>query len=314
LFELLEQGHRPEKVLTSQHYLQTSTADCQIAQALAQRVDVVHEVVFLRSPVFRYECVKNIATDFSVLEHAWAVELARRLSKYRTVYDGLNGGVLFGRSAHLHARYDLFANGKFAELGRHFVSANETSLLAVLNSSFYKRIPLHLAVAEICDELRKYSEFANPIQAFNYFNRVRRSTSLYSFNMLNVENTYCPLDDMDVVDFALSMPVELTLDSKLQEDALSRAFPQFSDVPFDADLSPGLVDTSGFRRYDLDILMSCLKPSRHKICNRAFIFSRSAAALLSRDPARISWWANLGAYFLQLEDYLHRHGPALRTH
>jgi hypothetical protein len=315
LLELDRLGHRPEKVLTSQHYLPTSTVDCELARSVAQRLGVEHETLTLRRPAFAYHGIKNVLTDFSAFAHAWSIELARRLASYQTAYDGLNGGGLFGRpSPRRRRRFELFSSGKMTELARDLLTTEEASLRAVLADSFYRQIPYDLAEAALCEELLRYSGFPNPLQAFYCFNTVRRESALFSFGILNVPHMFCPLDDLDLVDFALALPAELTMDGSVQEEAIIREFPRFRDIPFDTHASSlGAGRVRWRRRLIADVVTACLSSRSCGIVDRRSVAFRGVRDLMRRDVGGAWWDPELAAFMVQLEGHLGRHtapGPA----
>jgi hypothetical protein len=46
-------------------------------------------------------------------------------------------------------------------------------------------------------------------------------------------NALCPYLDGDLVDFMLSLPGEYILDKRFHDDCIARAFPEFSNIPFE---------------------------------------------------------------------------------
>jgi hypothetical protein len=60
-----------------------------------------------------------------------------------------------------------------------------------------------------------------------------RDASLFPFGIIDVPRLLCPLDNLSMIDFALSLPADLTLDGRLEDEAIARAFPEMLSVPFD---------------------------------------------------------------------------------
>ncbi|HMS96304.1 MAG TPA: hypothetical protein PKA03_14005, partial [Tabrizicola sp.] len=72
-----------------------------------------------------------------------------------------------------------------------------------------------------------------PYQAFWFWNRTRREINFVSTGILGgAAMVACPFLDPDFVRLGLSLPWSVTSDQKLHDDAITRAYPAFSDIPY----------------------------------------------------------------------------------
>lgn len=106
LLELLSLGVRLGRLITSSHYLASSDADTTSASRLAERAGLPISRVFPGSDRIRSERAKNELTEFQTLSHSWGLELGLEFSSALVVYDGMNAGLLFGRSPSVQAIRD----------------------------------------------------------------------------------------------------------------------------------------------------------------------------------------------------------------
>jgi asparagine synthase (glutamine-hydrolysing) len=231
LLELNAQGHRPSSVVTSQHYLDFSDDDIEIARRLISRLGFDHDVVTIPPYSFGLQARLCELADYCVFSHVWAFTLADRLSRFEIIYDGLNGGTLFGRPG-IAAKYrELARADRYEEVVESFLGSGEGWIERSLSDSVKETLSFAVAVNTVRAELDRYRSWPNPWQAFRYWTLVRRETAYYTFKVLRNPIVYCPLDDIDVVNFALSLPRDITIDGRLQAIALQKRFPAFADIP-----------------------------------------------------------------------------------
>ncbi len=304
LLQLAELGHLPDRLFTSATYRGSTRAEIAIAGRIAAMLNVAHDVVDVRADELRAELDVMALTDFCVSEHAWSLPLAERLASYRTVYDGLNGGVLFGRVSGMGEKFELATAGKFEELAAGMLSVSEDCLRLIMTDAYYRKVSRDLALERLSRAIRDHRDAPNPVQAFYYWNRVVRSTTYYTFRILRNDTVYCPLDDIDLVDFALGLPHALTVDPKFQNDAIRKRFPRFRDVPFEeeypADKEAG---GRGSRRPLNGLLAFFAARWSSAWCRSSRIMPRALFAAATGRREMIDWWAEPAVYLSQLERF-----------
>jgi hypothetical protein len=275
------------RLVSSRHYLSgAGGADVAAAQMLADRFGVALRVVSQPGDRFRQEWDKNRITGLRTLSHSWGLVLAEALKGPEVLLDGMNGGVLFGRAGLQRSVLKRFGRGqpRFAGLREHVLS----ELVDRPVGSVGAWLPQRLARREVVEGIRQrlsdcfaqYERFENPVQAFLCWEHVQHNTRLFTYGMMENDCVVCPLDTVEMVRFALSLPWEVSCDAAFQERAIAFRYPSFGDVPFSegVDRSPGgwLADSPGEAaswRSIRDVLqphlsaggLSALEATRHQL-------------------------------------------------
>jgi len=236
LCELMMQGQRPAKVITSQHYLDCSDADVETARAVAARLGLPHEIVTIPPYSLRRQARVCAKIDYGAFAHVWALTLAERLAEYDIRYDGLDPGSIFGRAGDAARRRSLALAGRWDELVEMLLGARDNWIDRLLAAEVRSKLSLTVATETVRAELDRFKCWQNPWRGFVYWNRVRRDSALCSFKVMRNPIVYCPFDDIDFVDFALSLPSEYCVDGELQKAAIRKRFPDLADIPFSDDV------------------------------------------------------------------------------
>ena len=232
-------GRRAPRMVTARHFLgNASETDVAVAQMLSHRLGNSIEIAGQPNDRFLVEWDKNVLTGMQTLSHSWGLSLASSLKGSEVLLDGMNGGVLFGRAGLLRSAILKFGSKKptTEELCQHVISTLFENPLSVLK----RWVPPSFINHEILDSIRQrlrecfveYSDFENPIQAFLYGEHVRRNTQLFTYCLMENEFVACPLDTLEIVKFALSLPWSLSTDHRFQDKAISLRYPDFDDLPY----------------------------------------------------------------------------------
>lgn len=249
LLALLEQGRRPQRLVTCNHYLDFSSADTELAQMLARRLNLAITVAQPPRNRIIAEISKNQITEFQTRSHSWGLGLSQALAGMQTLYDGMNGGTLFGRSPMVRAlsRQAGESLPAWSLMAETCVALQWEKPLArlqgLLEPSLFTADVLAAARARLLTCLEKYRRFPNPLQAFRYFEHVTRDTSLFTYKLMTNAEIRCPLDDPTVVNWALGLPWKVTSRAEFQAEALRKCYPAFADVPFVAAYQPRAKET-----------------------------------------------------------------------
>jgi len=203
-------GRALPRLVTSRHFLgNASEADVAVAQMLAARLGAPIQVVDQPRDRFRLEWDKNRSTGLQTLAHSWGGALANALDGPEILLDGMNGGILFGRSGIMNS-----ARRQFGTKQPPF-------------PAMWDEVRQRLA-----DCFDQYRDYPNPIQAFQYGEHVRRGTRLFTYGMMRNEQVFCPLDTVEMVQFALTLPWEISSDPTFQEKAIAANYPEMANFPF----------------------------------------------------------------------------------
>ena len=234
LLELLRMGRKPQAVVTGGVYAPRVTRDPLIAAAMAQAAGLRH-IKLASPPRFEAEIRKNILTNFCSDEHTWAVGLGDYLQEHTQVFfDGLGGDVLSQMAAIRNPVWvETFRRGRYDEFAQMILDRGCEHSPACLFEEEIGRVgdkseAKHLLV----NELKRYADCHNPICMFSFWNKVRRELSLSPFGVISPRlKCFCPYLDHELFEFLITLPVEL-LATNLHNDAIKRAYPQYSEIPF----------------------------------------------------------------------------------
>ena len=241
LFELLRQGRPPDDIVTSGHYLASSTADTKVAANLGRRTGLAVRRVLPLSDRISAEVHKNLLVESMTLSHSWALPLTKTMAASRARFDGMNAGVLFGRSGVMVA-----LRSRFGDVRPQTNELVEAAIELMLDSPLARvgeMLEPGLIVDEMVDEARsrmrqellRFADYPNPLQAYLHFNHTTRDTGLFTYRMFGNPEVACPFDDLAVVRFGLGLPWSVSTDRRLQSEALRAEFGKFADIPFAED-------------------------------------------------------------------------------
>ncbi len=313
LFELAEQGFLPYKCMTTSKYPPAqSEEDIVIAKLITEKLGLRHEIIPPPAARFAAEISKNFKTGFCSDEHAWYLGVADRITnRFNTVYDGIGGDVLtdiLGDGSCDLAFSELFAEGKYGDLTDKIVRRKERGIKRILHPKYYRFMDLETAAARLTTEVQKYSNCANPVSAFYFWNRTRRKIALIPYGILNsVEYTYSPYLDRDLFDFLVSLPFSALADNTLHTRVIEKAYPQFSDLPFEKPVkwelnTPGNIRHS--QRFGKQVLFylgrNYFKTSRI-LHNNNLMMSLASAQLAKKLCIRFGWLINQSLYLSHLD-------------
>jgi len=236
---LLRVGYRPDACVTMRYFPTVRTNDVEVASRLAAAAGVPHFVISQPRNQLQQERRKDLETHFCALEHAWIPALADFIGgRWGTVYEGVAGDTLSTGIFATRERQQLFDAGRFEELADKFLWP-EGYIPTMLSPEQYRRSSRAAARERVARELARHQDAPNPIGSFCFWNRTRRVTSLPPFAILNAgAHVYCPYLDSDVFTLLASLPWQMLQDEteyhRFHSDTISRAYPEFADVPYAA--------------------------------------------------------------------------------
>ena len=231
LFEMIEAGRKPHTVTVSR-WAPDIDDDLPIARMLAARFGLHHTA--LGATLAKAGAQRRAAeeVDFASDELGWMLPMRRFLDGHDgLVFDGIAGDVM---SDGLFLHRGLLAQLESGDTARvaEILLGLEDVWAGVLDDSFYKSLSRERAAAALKRELDKHLGAPNPVSSYVFWNRTRREISLFGFKILG--NVRMPYLDDDVYDHLAALPASHFLDKTFHTEAIHRAFPQYSDIPFDA--------------------------------------------------------------------------------
>jgi asparagine synthase (glutamine-hydrolysing) len=211
-----------------------------IAAALCARLGISHVVLAQRRDRIRTEREKNRRTHFCTEEHAQFVALADHLgSVTRETYDGIAGDVL-SQSAYLNPDIQrLFEQRHISAIADYLLdgygtSVSEHALARWLSPASLREVPRERAIARLTTEIARHLDAPNPAASFFFWNRTRREVALSPFGLMRGIRVHAPYLDDEVYALLSAMPAALQMDHQLHTDAIRRAYPGVSDIPYES--------------------------------------------------------------------------------
>lgn len=238
-------GNQIPALYTSFHYIDVlSSADVEIAQMVANALGAKIKTINPIPNRVDAELIKNKIVEFQSLEHSWGINLANALKNSEFLYDGINGGALFGQSdlvkylrkKHGQSLPDWDQMQK--DIIETFFTKRINFLRQIISLRFLSEENINTAKTLFENSLQTYKNYPNPFQAFRYYNHVSRNTSLFTYSLMKNNKILCPLDTPEMVRFALSLPWEISSDPDFQIKTIRKYYPDFAHIPFVEEYQP----------------------------------------------------------------------------
>ena len=306
LFALRDAGHPPTACVTVRHFPPRVNDDEVIAGEICRALGIEHRVLSQPRDRVVLERRKNRATHLCTEEHAHFVVLADYLrANTRETYDGIAGDVL-SQSTYLrpevHAmftRADYDGVAKFV-LDGYGITMSERALDRVLAPELRRKLTRERALARLSAEIARHADAANPIGSFFLNSRTRREIALAPYGLMRDVTVHAPYLDRDLYDFLASLPAELLMDRALHTDAIARAWPQHTNLPYER---KGLKvqDRWAQRRTAAGALAALARERSSSFLRRSTLLPLLAATVLDGAAERL-WPAALVFYFDQLAE------------
>lgn len=248
LYELCAAGVQPVCV-TIPRYAPRPPEDQRIAPLVAGALGLPHRLLRQNPSRCDAEVAKNWVTHLCADEQAWYLAIVPQLDEQtNTVYDGLGGALSVPNRYHSAEASALTASGDTRALADRLMTdfgvQTESLLRRLLRRSAYAAMSRTCAVERLARELDTHAGAPDPMKSFNFWNRNRRELALWPYAILrSIPNVYTPYLDQDLFDFLMGLPADVmspTLaDGKaFHTDAINRAFPKYSGVPFENKKAP----------------------------------------------------------------------------
>ncbi|MBN1688147.1 MAG: hypothetical protein JW893_03530 [Candidatus Omnitrophica bacterium] len=307
LFELLKNGIRPQSCITVEHYTQGSNEDARIAQLLASTFSLKHILLRQTVPFFNSEYRKNFLTNMCTDEHTHFLIMADILANSNhAIYDGIGGDILTSSRTLSNTILQLFRSRNFRELSNLIFRCDENLLKWLLRRNIYSKMNRESAIEYLTTELEQHTDVPNPPGSFYFWNRTRREISLSSYALCGFNSLiHMPYIDYDLFNFLAGIPTSLLLNQDFHTRAISRAFPEFDNIPYQ-DKTVKDVDRESLQdRFFYDVLAYLMRYPFYKteMLQLESLIPRCLHALISPSKRRDSiWFTKPLLYLLQLEE------------
>lgn len=322
ILDLNALGCRPDACYSTHDFPPFREENIQIAELLCTRLDIRQYVFGQPGSRFTAEIRKNRVCGYGAMEHTWAMDFYRHVSRHTSVvYDGLAGDVLSAGYQLRKDHVDLFEQGRLAELSERLFDnwlaqpGYEGALTRILPVEAARRFPRDLAVERVSRELARHTSAANPLSSFYFWNRTRRGVSLIPFSILPEAGitAVTPYLDHDLVDFLASFPADMYLDRSFHTETIRKVYPEFNDIPYAGDEkdTPLLERNSHYRRFLLETCMYLAVRGKGTLVEKRPTIRRLLGLAFMRDGnirMHMSWIAPVTLLYLtQLENICSRY-------
>jgi asparagine synthase (glutamine-hydrolysing) len=307
LLELDHLGYLPKYCMTVRAHSADHDKDITPASLLCDKLGVEHRLLDLGDLHFE-DGIRNIElANYCAYEHEWYLPLADSLQDagVSTIYDGLGGDVLSTAVLYKTKLFPLSQARSYFQLGleffRFFNKPAEETFKLILDGDFYEQVSLDCALGHLTGELKKFTHLEDPVKAFYFWNRTRRSAALCPYTLVRgVPLVYSPFLDDQVFDFLMSVPDEVKDGNNFHTQTIKRAYPGCAHIPFqDENASFGRMAVSR-RRYMKDFsnyyLNNFIKAS--SFLKREYFFPRTVKCLLD---VGTRWWTDMPTMLYLME-------------
>lgn len=239
LLELVHQGRKPLTAATFHQGGRYLDREVQSAQAVAARAKVRHTLLGWPRPRLRDGLRALLMSQLCADEHAQMMPMHDLLAgSPAAALDGIGGDILTNPDDFAADFFVRAQAGDFAGIARS-LAAGHGSVISRTRSpggagDIYSPDLHEAAIARIAAAVQVFEAAPDPYQAFWFWNRTRREISFVSTGVLRgAAMVSCPFLSSEFVELGLSLPFSVTRDQKLHDDAITQAYPDFADIPYE---------------------------------------------------------------------------------
>ena len=186
-----------------------------------------------------------------------------------TVWPNVLSAGLFLDREHL----DMFQNEAFDQLAES-VLGPEGYIPRLLSTSSLERFSRAKAVAKLKAELVTHASAPNPVGSFYFWNRTRRCVALSPFRLLrDTPNLITPFLEHKLFDLLSSLPAEHFLDHSFHTEAISRAYPELSDLAYEDKSQKPIPSREELRSFNSGPMRLSFNPRRQAIAARSLRYA-----------------------------------------
>lgn len=234
VLELHRQGVQPT-CITARRDPAMNSKEHIVAKKLARHLEL--ECVVAKQPKsgVRAELEKNERVSWCAADHGWFGAIAGHdaVAIAGSIFDGLGGSVLSGGVLLDENRDAQFRERRLDDLAEILLGPDNAWLETVLAKWIVDQIGRETARDYLRRHLEPFVGAPNPLGAFLFANRTRRSAALAPLAMLPRDcAVQTPFLDGEVYELLASLPAAFFMDKRFHHDAIRRAFPSVEEVPY----------------------------------------------------------------------------------
>ena len=311
LFAVCKANRKPT-CLTLIHPPPRPNEDARIARQICETLKLEHALLDQPHSRFESEIRKNERSGFCATEHGWFLPLGDFVEERRLpVYDGIAGDVLTGGMFLTEERLRLYKQERLEELADKIL-APEGYLPKFLSRAAYREFARDKAVAHLVKELARHTNQPNPVGSFRFWNRARRCIALSPFRLLgDAANVITPYLDAEVFDFLSALPGEMLVDRPFHTDAISFAFPEYAQLPYEDKTAPRVPDFNRFRAFSSEMFRYSATKRNRQLTNPFFFLSRHLRAFVEKKYSHAAVeFGEQAILLMQLERLMPKNGSS----
>jgi len=306
--ELCRQGIRPDFCLTADYYPGIRIKnEIHTASLVCQALGLKHVVVRQSGPRVNAETRKNLITGFTaeVTQHTWVLAVRDYLApRLCTAYDGIGGDILTSGYYLSKERLEWIDRADYRALCESFFDSMSGALVeSLFIREMARRFNREATLERFMKEFLKHADAPNPISSFYFWNRTRRHIALSPYALLGpTHDVYSPFLDNDLFDFLASIPARMFLDRTFHTEAIHRAFPRLSHIPWAVAGQGSRPRHRHYMNFARGALRYLLRNKANTWTRRSYLVPRLTRCLL--DPGyspQVDWIGAMTVFFAQLE-------------
>lgn len=244
LLTLKKLGHPPALCVTYNSGFALEDTEVRAARGIAAATGVEHRILPTAESRIRDRLRTLALTQLLSDEHVQMIPLRDAAAGQDwTLLDGIGGDVLTRNKGFTdEAAHGDCVEGRWEAAADRLLRGHEKVIghqpVALFSEEeAERRFPRDKAVSRVAAVLSTFSDAADPFSAFLFWTRTRREIALAPTCVIsNARKVLCPYLDLELVDYLLSLPFEVTADARFHDEALERAHPEYAELPFDNDL------------------------------------------------------------------------------
>ena len=241
LLELVHPGRKPDTAATFHQGGKYLDREVQAARALTARAGVHHSLLGHPRRRLRDALRALLLTQLCADEHAQMMPMHDFLAgnPAAAVLDGIGGDILTNPDDSAADFFDRARKGDYDGIARQLAGGHGSVISRAGHpggaGAIYSPDLEEAAIDRIAQAIRVFDAAPDPYQAFWFWNRTRREISFVSTGILGgAAMVACPFLSPEFVELGLSLPFAVTRDQRLHDDAITRAYPRFADIPYES--------------------------------------------------------------------------------
>ncbi|MFC6669010.1 hypothetical protein [Marinobacterium aestuariivivens] len=313
LFELYQQGFRPERCVTLQYRPPATNEDERIARLICDRLQLDHDIVEYPKSWFDVVFSELSKTNYCGGGHSWILPLLEYYKNrgQNTLYDGLAGDVLSTGHTLNSRKLKLFLNGDYDDLAVELLNeaAYEEFNRSALKPSFYRDVSFDAAVEHLKTEFIKHENCNNPALSYTFWNRTRRAVASIPYSIFSpMQKVHCPFIDHEFFDFCTGIPDHITMGTDFHDDVIRTSYPRLADIPYENKSKKAIYDRDARRYYRRSVIAFSNYIFQRGFCKSAFLKETFLTRHIIKDLLTHSreqpWYLRRALYLYELEKYL----------